>query len=172
MKAEKYETIESTHKYLKENQQKYMDKTAIIANMQTEGIGTKGRNWFTGSNKNIAISVLYRPICKIEDLNGLTVKIAKILQRDIYDLYNVELTIKMPNDLMLNGKKICGILTEVNTIGSKINYLIISVGFNVNEIDFPKELENVATSLKKEIGREFDKNEILKKFIETLENLV
>ena len=70
------------------------------------------------------------------------------------------------------AKKICGILTEVNTIGSKINYLIISVGFNVNEIDFPKELENVATSLKKEIGREFDKNEILKKFIETLENLV
>ena len=57
MKVEKYETIESTHKYLKENQKKYMEKTAIIANMQTGGIGTKGRSWFTGSNKNIAISI-------------------------------------------------------------------------------------------------------------------
>lgn len=172
MTIEEYEEIESTHKYLKENQQKYKEKTVIIANRQTGGIGTKGRNWFTGSNKNIAMSILYKPMCEIKDLDGLTVKIAKILQEEMQNLYNVELTIKEPNDLMLNNKKICGILTETNIIGNKINYLIISIGFNINETDFPEELENIATSLKKETGKEFDKQEIIQKFIKALENII
>lgn len=172
MTIEKYEEIESTHKYIKENQQKYKEKTVIIANRQTGGIGTKGRSWFTGSSKNIAMSILYRPICNIKDLDGLTVKIAKILQKEIQELYRIELKIKEPNDLMLNNKKICGILTETNIIGNKINYLIISIGFNANESDFPKELENIATSLKKETGREFNKEEIIQKFIKGLESII
>lgn len=172
MTIEEYEEIESTHKYLKENQQKYKEKTVIVANRQTGGIGTKGRSWFTGSSKNIAMSILYRPICNIKNLDGLTVKIAKILQKEIQGLYNIELKIKEPNDLMLNNKKICGILTETNIIGNKINYLIISIGFNVNELDFPEELENIATSLEKETGKEFNKKEIIQRFIKVLENII
>lgn len=172
MTIEEYEEIESTHKYLKENQQKYKEKTAIIANRQTGGIGTKGRSWFTGSSNNIAMSILYRPMCDIKDLDGLTVKIAEVLQEEIQDLYNIELTIKKPNDLMLNNKKICGILTETNIIGNKINYLIISIGFNVNESDFPEELKNIATSLKEETGKEFDKEKIMQRFIQVLENII
>ena len=172
MTIEKYEEIESTHKYLKENQQKYKEKAVIIANRQTGGIGTKGRSWFTGSSNNIAMSILYRPMCDIKDLEGLTVKIAKILQEEIQNLYKIELKIKEPNDLMLNNKKICGILTETNIIGNKINYLIISIGFNVNEIYFPEELENIATSLKKETGKEFNKQEIIQRFIKVLENII
>ena len=172
MTIEEYEKIESTHKYLKENQQQYKEKTVIIAERQTGGIGTKGRSWFTGSNKNIAMSILYRPICNIKDLEVLTVKIAKIIQQEIQNLYKIELKIKEPNDLMLNNKKICGILTETNIIGNKINYLIISIGFNVNETDFPEELENIATSLKKETGKEFDKQEIIQIFIKALENII
>ena len=172
MKIKKFKTISSTHTYLKENNSKYTENTVILAEEQTGGIGTKGRSWFTGSSKNIAMSILYRPTCKIKDLDGLTVKIAKILQNEIQNLYNIELKIKEPNDLMLSNKKICGILTETNIIGNKINYLIISVGFNVNEIDFPDELENIATSLKKETGREFNKEEIIQKFIKDLENII
>ena len=73
---------------------------------------------------------------------------------------------------MLGNKKICGILTETNIIGNKINYLIISIGFNVNETDFPEELEEIATSLKKEAGKEFDKQEIIQRFIQVLENII
>ena len=73
---------------------------------------------------------------------------------------------------MLNNKKICGILTETNIIGDKINYLIISIGFNVNELQFPEEIENIATSLKKETGKEFDKEEIVQKIITSLENII
>lgn len=172
MIIKRYEEIESTHKYLKSNYKKYNSKTAIIANRQSSGIGTQGRSWFTGSDKNIALSIIYRPLCKIEDLEGLTVKIAKILKKEIYDLYKIELTIKEPNDLMLNNKKICGILTETNVIGNKINYLIISVGFNVNENVFPIELENIATSLYKEKKKEFNKEEIIQKFIVALDSII
>ncbi len=172
MVVEKYKEMESTHKYLKENQHKYKEKTAIISDKQTGGIGTKGRSWFTGSNKNIAMSILYKPMCNVEKLNGLTVNIAKVLKEKIQELYNINLKIKEPNDLMLNGKKICGILTETNIIGDKINYVIISIGFNVNEIYFPIELENIATSLKKEMKKEFDKEDIINSFIDILENII
>ena len=168
----RFEEIESTHKFLKGIEQNYDKKTAIIANRQTSGIGTKGRSWFTGSDKNIAMSILYRPVCNPEELNGLTVKIAKILQKEIDNLYNIKLKIKEPNDLMLNDKKICGILTETNIIGNKINYLIISIGFDVNESAFSDELQNVATSLYKETGKEFDKEKIIQNFINALENII
>ena len=87
----------------------------------------------------------------------------------IKKLYNINLKIKKPNDLMLNNKKICGILTEISTIGEKINYMLISLGFNVNEEKFPEEIENIATSLKKEYNKEFKREDIIITFIEDLE---
>ena len=107
MTVENFEEIESTHKYIKENYKKYEEKTVIIAKRQISGIGTNGRNWFTGSNKNIAMSILYKPKCKIEDLDGLTIRIAQIIKKEIKELYDVDLEIKKPNDLILNNKKIC-----------------------------------------------------------------
>ena len=141
----------------------------IIAETQTNGIGTKGRAWYTGESKNIAMTIILKPNCPISTLEGLTVKIAECMQKTIRELYQINLEIKEPNDLMLNGKKICGILTEINTISERINYLLISLGFNVNEDVFSKETENLATSLKKEYGKDFLREEIIKKFIEILE---
>lgn len=171
MIVKKYKELGSTHKYLKENYKEYQPNTVIIAEKQTDGIGTKGRTWFTGSEKNIAMSILYKPNCKLQNLNGLTIKIANIIQEKIKYLYDINLKIKEPNDLMLNNKKICGILTEINTIGDKINYLIISIGFNVNEMGFPEELESIATSLKKEMNKELNKEELTQQFINSLENI-
>ena len=91
------------------------------------------------------------------------------MQKAIYELYQISLQVKKPNDLILNGKKICGILTEINTVSGKINYLLISLGFNVNEDKFSKETEGIATSLKKEYKKDFIREDIIKKFIEILE---
>ena len=118
------------------------------------------------------MSILFRPQKNVKDLEGLTIEIAKRIQKIMEQKYNIKLTIKEPNDLMLNGKKICGILTESNTIGNKINYVIISIGFNVNEDKFPNELENIATSLYKETGKEFNKQKIIEDFIKTLEDII
>ena len=167
---EYFEQIDSTHKYAKkialENEE---NGKIIIADMQTAGIGTKGRTWYSGKAKNIAMSIILKPKIKIKKLEGLTIKIANCMKKSIYELYNIDLNIKEPNDLLLNNKKICGILTEINTIGEKINYLIISIGFNVNEDNFSTEIKDIAISLKSEFKRDFKREEIIIKFIENLE---
>ncbi len=169
-KIEYFEKIDSTHTYAKRIAlNELTNGKMVIAERQTAGIGTKGRTWYTGEGKNIAMTIILKPECKISQLEGLTKKIAECMKKAIYDLYRIPLEIKEPNDLILNHKKVCGILTEINTISEKINYLLISVGFNVNEDMFSKETENIATSLKKEYENDFEREDIIKRFIEILE---
>ena len=167
-KIKYFDELPSTHLYVKENQDKLENGTVIIANKQTAGIGTHGRTWYTGSGDNIAMSMLFKPECDLSSLNNITVDVAQSIKKTIRNLYNIGLNIKYPNDLLLNGKKICGILTEINTISGKINYLIISLGFNVNEICFDEETIKIATSLKKEYNKNFNRKEIILKIIESI----
>ncbi len=168
-KIQYYKQIDSTHLQAKRIVESSENGEILIAEIQNKGIGTKGRNWYTGSEKNIAMTIILKPKCKINQLQGITIHIAKIIQKTINQRYNCNLTIKEPNDLMLNGKKISGILTEINSIGEKINYLLISIGFNVNEDKFSKETIEIATSLKKEYKKDFEREEIIKAIIENLE---
>ena len=87
----------------------------------------------------------------------------------IKDLYNLDLEIKLPNDLLLNDKKICGILTEITTIKEEVKEIFIGIGFNVNEKNFPIEVLKIATSLSKETNKNYDREDIICKIIENLE---
>lgn len=78
--------------------------------------------------------------------------------------------IKWPNDVVINGKKVCGILAEMSASSERIHYVIVGVGMNVNQEDFPKELEETATSLKREAGRSFRIEKILGEFLRSFEN--
>lgn len=170
---EYYQEINSTHLYAKTiaNKEKQNGKI-IIAERQTGGIGTKGRTWHTGDYKNIAMTIILKPNCKVDRFKNLTIDISKAMKDTIKELYNIDLSIKEPNDLILNHKKISGVLTEISTSGEKINYLLISVGFNVNEENFSEEIKEIATSLKFEYNRDFEREEIIKVFIENLEGLI
>ena len=171
-KIEYFEKIESTHILGRKIAENKEDKGKILlAEVQTGGIGTKGRKWYTGYEKNIAMTIILYPKCKINELDNLTVEIAEKIREAIYELYGYELEIKEPNDLLLNGKKICGILTEIHSQGEKIKYLLISFGFNVNEDSFSDETKDIATSLKKEMGKELNREEIISKIIEKLEEI-
>ena len=154
------EEFESTHLKSKQIVKKLSlidNGTILLADRQSNGVGTHGREWYTGAEKNIAMTII------------LTIIIAQSMQKAIKKLYGYNLEIKEPNDLMLQGKKIGGILTEVNTISGHINYLLISIGFNVNEEKFSDETKELATSLKAEYHKEFSREEIIKRFIEILE---
>ena len=171
-KVEYYKEINSTHIYAKTiAEDEKNNGKVLIAEVQTGGIGTKGRSWYTGEGKNLAVTIILHPKVKVDRLKDLTVEIAKKIKEAIYELYGYELKIKKPNDLMFNDKKICGILTEIHTQGEKIKYLLISFGFNVNEDEFSEETKDIATSLKKETGKEFNREEILCRIIEKLENI-
>jgi len=167
-----YKTIESTHIMAKELAKRGVKNgTILIAEEQTGGIGTKGRNWYTGKN-NIAMSIILYPKYHANSLEKLTIEIAQCMKKTIKELYAYNLEIKEPNDLMLNGKKISGILTQIATQNETVKYLIISIGFNVNEENFSDEISNIATSLKKEYGKEYNRERIICKFIEILERKI
>lgn len=169
-KIEYYKQIGSTHTYAKSiANKKENDGKVIIAEIQTEGIGTKGRKWHTGDSKNIAMTIILFTNKKVGEIKDLPIQIAKVIKNSIKNLYNYDLELKKPNDLMLNGKKICGILTQLGTKGEDIQYVLISMGFNVNENDFSRELKNIATSLKNEYKKDFKREEIIKKILEDIE---
>ncbi len=166
-----YKEIGSTQDKAKELINTKIDNgTVILADSQTKGRGTKENIWYTGIGKNIAMTLIIFPKCNIQMLDGLTKLIAECIVNTISELYSYELTIKYPNDIFLNGKKIAGILTETSTSKSKVNHILIGVGFNVNEDNFNVDTVNIATSLKKEYNREFSREEIIKRFLEIFED--
>ena len=146
--------------------------TIVITENQIIGKGTKGRTWYSSMGKNITMTIIRYPNCTIDKLDGITLKIAEIMQNVILKLYNIKLEIKLPNDLMLNNKKIAGILTETKILKNEVQQLLIGIGFNVNETEFSKETINIATSLKKEYNKEFSIEDIIISFIEELERKI
>ena len=151
-----FNEIDSTQTEAKRNVEKYSNGTVIIADMQTAGRGTHGRVWHTKTDN-------------INKLEGFTVAIAENIRQSIKELYGIELEIKLPNDLLLNKKKICGILTEVVTIKEIVKEIFIGVGFNVNESDFSSDISNIATSLYKETKQVYCREDIICKVLENIE---
>ncbi len=169
-----YDVLDSTQKEAKRKirTNDITNGTIIITNYQTEGIGTKGRSWYTNSNDNITLTIVLYPNCNISKLDGLTIKIAQAIKNAIKKLYGILLEIKAPNDLLLNGKKISGILTQSSTYKGNVKYLLIGIGFNVNQTKFEKEIKSLATSLKKEYGKEYNKEDIIIELIQELEKII
>lgn len=164
-----YKSIDSTQEEAQRLRQEVKSGTLVIAENQTAGIGTKGRNWHTQEGKNITMTLVIFPQCLVKEMTGITTKIAQCMVGAIQELYQIELNIKQPNDLLLNGKKIAGILTQSSSLNGRVNELIIGIGFNVNQMVFAEELQDVATSLKKEYNKEYEREKIIVNFLEKLE---
>lgn len=143
--------------------------TIILADYQKQGMGTHGRVWSSEKSKNLTFSFFLYPNCPVSYLKNLTVVIAQSMLSTIYQLYGHRLEIKDPNDMMYKGKKIGGILTEVTTNQGIAKNVVIGIGLNVNQIKFPKELEEIASSLKIEFGAEYDTMRILEEFCNQFE---
>ena len=168
-----FKEIDSTQKYSKEMVNNNLKNgTIVITDNQTKGIGTNGRNWYSNIGKNITMTITVYPNVDVSKLNNLTIDVAKAMQKTIQDLYNINLNIKKPNDLIINNKKISGFLVETGLIKQKVNYILIGVGFNVNEVEFNVEIKDIATSLKEEFKRDFSREDIIVNFIENLENVI
>lgn len=170
-KMQYFETITSTQEYLKEQVKlnKIEEGEIIFAERQTAGIGTNQRKWYTGKGNNLAFSFALFPNCDIKKLDRLTIIIAECLIEAIRELYLITLQIKTPNDIMYNGKKMGGILTESVTKARIVEKIFIGIGFNVNQDKFPGNLGDIATSLKREFKTDFPREDILSRFLEIFE---
>ena len=165
-----FDEIGSTQKEIRKlAEQKVENGTIVITNYQTDGIGTHNRTWFSEKGKNISFSLVLYTKCKVQELDGITLGIAKCIVDAIYDIYKYKLDIKSPNDIVYKGKKIGGILTQIVTIGENIKYLLIGIGINVNGTNFPINLQDIATSLKIEFNQDFSIEKIVSIFCNKFE---
>lgn len=144
--------------------------TVVVAELQTAGRGRKGRSWESPAGENIYMSVLLRPDFVPDKAPMLTLVMAYSVAQVIEEFEFAEVQIKWPNDLVLSGKKICGILTEMQLKGSEIDYVVVGVGINVNTRKFPVELEDKATSLFLESGSKFERETIVENIVDNFEH--
>lgn len=174
MIKEHYKCIDSTQLEIwrRINNNNIQNMTLITADLQTQGKGTHGRKWYTNKENNIAFSLYLEANCSINKLNGITIEIAEIILEIFRKMYNIELQIKKPNDIVYNNKKIGGILTETSIIGENVKYLIIGIGINTNCTDFDKEIENIATSIKNEFNIYVDNQKVISEFCNICEKQI
>ncbi|MFC1899261.1 biotin--[acetyl-CoA-carboxylase] ligase [Chloroflexota bacterium] len=143
--------------------------TVIITGKQTKGRGRMERSWISPEG-NIALSVLLYPLVK--DLPSLIMMASLAVVYAVRGLTGFSAQIKWPNDILLNGKKVCGILIENNVRGNKVDYAIIGIGLNVNMkmSDFP-DIKDTATSLSETLTREFSLAKVTQKLLLEMDRL-
>lgn len=143
----------------------------VFAGKQTEGRGRRGRIWHSPGNGSLYMSMLVPVDFSVEKASMVTLLVACSVKRALETL-SVEAKIKWPNDLVVSGKKVCGILTELYQMEEMGHFLVVGVGVNLSLEHLPKELENIAIEVKEPIGREVLGKRIRKVFIQVFEHFV
>ncbi len=146
---------ESTNKSIRERIDSCDNMSVIAAEEQTAGRGQGSHTWYSTRGLNLTFSILYKPVDLTTDDMLLLTCATTLGIRDYLLGKGVEAGIKWPNDIWVNGKKICGILIENILDGKKISRSIIGIGFNLNETDWPDYLPN-PVSLRQLTGAEYD----------------
>ncbi|HEU0006091.1 MAG TPA: biotin--[acetyl-CoA-carboxylase] ligase [Terriglobia bacterium] len=145
--------------------------TLVLAEEQTQGRGRLGRSWLSERGAGIYASVLLRPILKPRDAAVLTLVAAVAGSEAIEQGCGLRADIKWPNDLLLSGRKCCGILSEMQAERDDIRYVIVGIGINVNHSVFPAELGQRATSLRIEGKQTYSRVALLCEFLRKCELL-
>jgi BirA family biotin operon repressor/biotin-[acetyl-CoA-carboxylase] ligase len=143
----------------------------IFAERQNQGRGRLGRAWLSPAGKGLLFSILLRPALRPQEATRLTVTAATAIARAIQQQTGLSPEIKWPNDLMLGGRKICGILTELSAELDHVRHVILGLGLNVNltSDDFPPELRQIATSLRIAAGRNISRPELATALLQELD---
>jgi len=143
----------------------------VFAESQTKGRGRLGRVWQSPTRKGLWFSILLRPNLRPQETTQLTVISATALRRAIRAVTGLTADIKWPNDLLIGGKKVVGILTEMSAEVDRVRHIIIGIGVDVNQNagEFPEELRKIATSLKLEAGEEVCRAELATEILRELD---
>ena len=168
MNIVRLEEVESTNSFAKTNIDTFGDKTSIVTKRQTSGRGRLNRSWIDLGNSNLFLSIVLKPSDTFEEFypnitQYLSVCVCKVLEN-----YGLKPQIKWPNDVLVNGAKIAGILSETVMQGIKLKGIVLGIGVNLNATK--EKLENIpdkiATSLNLETGNEINLKEFLDKLLE------
>lgn len=163
------DVVESTNKTAAEllSLSKAMHGTVILANMQTQGRGQRGRVWHTGVGLDLALSVIVLPpALRVEEQFGLSKMVALAVRDSVQAFVRQDVRIKWPNDILVERRKLAGILIECELVADRVRSAIIGIGLNVNSCDFEAQL--VASSLHLESGLNVDRKAVLDILLEAL----
>jgi BirA family biotin operon repressor/biotin-[acetyl-CoA-carboxylase] ligase len=167
-----FETIESTNMYAKTLASKGAEEgTVVIADHQTSGRGRFGRIWLAEPGSSLLFSVIIRPTFNADKVGLLPFFAAAGIALAVETTTGMQCECKWPNDILFHDKKNCGILLESTFQHNKLDYAIIGIGLNVNQMNFSGDLAGTATSLRKECGREFDRRNVFRQIMSSLESL-
>lgn len=163
---------DSTNRYLKELAAAgATEGTVVIANKQSAGRGRLGRSFFSPEEKGIYMSILLCPKIELQRSVLITSMAAVAVARAIERVCGITAQIKWVNDIFLNRKKVCGILTEagINSTDGTLDYAVLGIGINVGAMEFPEELKEIATSVSNECGFPVEKEALLEEILKELE---
>ena len=165
-----YDEIDSTNNRAKEaGDNGAAHGTLFVADMQVAGKGRRGRVWKSPSGSSIYMTILLYPDIPPVKAPQLTLLMAIAVAESIQEVTGLETKIKWPNDIVVNGRKICGILTEMSTEIDYINHVVIGAGINVNQDTFPDDIKATASSLKLELGKSVKRSELIAAVMKSFE---
>lgn len=171
-KMDIFKTIDSTNSFAKSLAQLgAQNGTVVISEMQTAGKGRLGKKFHSPGNSGIYMSVIYRPKFAVEYAMSITSCAAVAVAEAVQNVTGLDCGIKWVNDIYCGGKKLCGILTEAS-IGVEqggLEFVVIGIGMNVTNVVFPKELEDIATSIRIESGEFYSRSKIAAEILNCLE---
>ncbi len=171
-KIDVFKTIDSTNNFAKSLAQLGAEHgTTVVSELQTQGKGRMGRNFYAPSGMGVYMSIVLRPKISVDYALMITSCAAVAVCEAVEKVANIECQIKWVNDIFCNGKKICGILTEA-AIGVEqggLEYAVIGLGINVLNTFFPKEIEGVATSIKQITGKNVSRSQLTAEILNCLE---
>lgn len=165
-----YDEVDSTNERAKQlAKEKAPEGTLVIAECQTKGKGRNGRIWQSDKGVGLWMSIILRPDLPIQKVQQVTLVAGLAMCETIRELTHLDVMIKWPNDLVIQGKKVCGILCELKMSKQKVDYIIVGIGVNVNTKSFDDGLP-YATSLYLESGKTSDREAIINCFCNRFEH--
>lgn len=160
-----FDKIDSTNSEIKRQaEQDAPEGTLAIAEYQSAGRGRRGRSWDSPSGSGIWMSFLIKPDIKPEHAPMITLLAAMACASAVREVTGLDAVIKWPNDIVINGRKITGILTEMSTEMETISYVVVGIGINANMTEFPEDISKTATSLAIEYGEPVSRSRIVAAF--------
>jgi len=168
------ETVDSTQKIAHRlSMENAPEGTLVIADEQLQGKGRLGRSWHSPKYTGVWMSLILRPDIPVGKTPQLTLLAAVAVVQGIQELTGLQPQIKWPNDILLNGKKVTGILTELQAEADKVHSVIVGIGINANQRkeDFPPEIHSKATSLFIELGEKVNRAALIRAVLSRMEKL-
>lgn len=167
-----FDSVDSTNACAKTLADAGIEEGAVVlTDFQTAGRGRNGRSWNSEAGQNLLFSVVLRPEFPRDQATFLTFYSAISIVRALEPELKTPLECKWPNDVLLNGKKVCGILLENSFQQDKLAYSVVGIGVNVNQNEFSEDLKDRATSLFFEQKQEFDRKLLFQRILSEMDRL-